>query len=32
MKDLLKYLVINNQGKAKFGEVANYIPELDKAK
>ena len=32
MEDLLKNLVINNQGKAKFGEVANYIPELDKAK
>ncbi len=32
MKDLLKNLVTNNQGKTKFGEVANYIPELDKAK
>lgn len=32
MEDLLKNLVKNNQAKSKLGEVANYIPELDKAK
>ncbi len=32
MNDLLKNLVKKNQVKAKLGEVANYIPELDKAK
>lgn len=32
MNDLLKNLVKKNQIKAKLGEVANYIPELDKAK
>ena len=32
MEDLLRNLVKNNQAKSKLGEVANYIPELDKAK
>ncbi|WP_300327905.1 glutaminase A [Fusobacterium sp.] len=32
MNDLLRNLVKKNQVKAKLGEVANYIPELDKAK
>ena len=32
MEDLLKNLVKNNQAKSKLGEVANYIPELDKAR
>lgn len=32
MNDLLRNLVINCQEKTKQGNVANYIPELDKAK
>ncbi|NME35991.1 MULTISPECIES: glutaminase A [Fusobacterium] len=32
MEDLLRSLVKKNLGKTKLGEVANYIPELDKAK
>ena len=32
MNDLLENLIKNNLGKTKLGEVASYIPELDKAK
>ncbi len=32
MKDLLDKLVKKNLPKVKLGTVANYIPELDKAK